>query len=75
MATIILSLTAESFDDRIYAKNVNISTVQKEMVSYYLGVCVANGLIGKWMLFILSREIPPGEQSSDKYVESIIVGS
>lgn len=33
MASIILSLSAESFDDRIHAQNVNISSVQKEMVS------------------------------------------
>lgn len=35
MATIILSLSAESFDDRIYAKNVNLSSVQKEMVNNF----------------------------------------
>lgn len=33
MATIILSLSAESFDGHLYVTNVNKTTVQKEMVT------------------------------------------
>lgn len=85
MATIILSLSAESFDDRIYAKNVNISSVQNEMVSALpftlryshdsYNSIKSNQTSECKINAVYFFEIPSGGQSGDKYVEFIVIGA